>query len=147
MGIFRVFRYSEVLGGPRNRTLSYYKSVGIRHFFGNIEGGPLSGGPPPPYAREKVRIRLLRGRSDFDVLKNRQNPQKMCKNGQNRQNPISTWLKTGGPSGAPPGAPPGPGGPLRGPGGPSGPRRAPPGPLRGPLIVGATGTAGRAPSF
>ncbi len=29
--------------------------------------------PPPPYAREKVKIRLLRGRSDFDVLKNRQN--------------------------------------------------------------------------
>ncbi len=32
-------------------------------------------GPPPPlpYAREKVKIRLLRGRCDFDVLKNRQN--------------------------------------------------------------------------
>ncbi len=28
--------------------------------------------PPPPYAREKVKIRLLRRRSDFDVLKNRQ---------------------------------------------------------------------------
>ncbi len=27
-----------------------------------------------PYAREKVKIRLLRGRSDFDVVKNRQNP-------------------------------------------------------------------------
>ena len=25
------------------------------------------------YARDKVKIRLLRGRSDFDVLKNRQN--------------------------------------------------------------------------
>ena len=92
MRIFRVFRYSEVLGGPRNRPLSYYKSVGIRHFFGNIEGGPLSGGAPPPYTREKakirlpppytrekVKIRLLRGRSDFDVPKNRQNPQKMKK--------------------------------------------------------------------
>ena len=66
-------------GALENRTLSYYKSVGIRHFFGNIEGGPLSGGAPPPYAREKVKIRLLRGRSDFDVSKNRQNPQKMKK--------------------------------------------------------------------
>jgi hypothetical protein len=27
------------------------------------------GHPPPPYAREKVKILLLRGRSDFDVLK------------------------------------------------------------------------------
>jgi hypothetical protein len=81
----------------------------------------------------------------------------MLKNNQNRQNPTSTCLKTGGPlrgsSGAlrappgplrgPSGAPPGPSGP---PPGPSGPRRGPPGPLRGPLIYGATGTARRAPA-
>ena len=47
-----------------------YKFIG----FGDIHGlqKPL-GAPSPPYAREKVKIRLLRGRSDFDVLKNRQN--------------------------------------------------------------------------
>ena len=135
MGIFRVFRYSEVLGGPRNRTLSYYKSVGIRHFFGNIEGGPLSGGAPPPYAREKVKIRLpppyarekvkirlLRGRSDFDVPKNRQNPQKMkTTQSESAESDFDVAKNRGplrgpeGPSGAPPGAPPGPGGPLRAP--------------------------------
>ena len=32
--------------------------------------------PPPSYAREKVKNRVLRGRSDFDVLKNRQNLKK-----------------------------------------------------------------------
>ncbi len=36
------------------------------------------GSPPPlPYAREKVKIRLLRGGSDIDVFKNRQIPLKI----------------------------------------------------------------------
>jgi hypothetical protein len=35
-----------------------------------VSGGGVAA--PPPYACEKVKIRLLRGRSDFDVLKNRQ---------------------------------------------------------------------------
>ncbi len=99
--------------------------------------------PPPSSLRaRKVKIRLLRGRSDFDVLKSCSNPFK--KKHQNQQNPISTCPKTGRPLRGPSGAPPGPGEPLRGPEGPSGAPpgappgpsgglRAPPGPLRGPL--------------
>ena len=83
MGIFKVFRYSEVLGGPRNRTLSYYKSVGIRHFFGNIEGGPLSGGPLlPTRAKRSKSGSLLPTRA------------KRSKSGSFGGDPTSTCLKT-----------------------------------------------------
>ncbi len=39
-------------GAPRNRGLLEYKSVGIRDLFGNMEGGPLSGGPSSLRARK-----------------------------------------------------------------------------------------------
>ena len=54
MDIFRVvfsmavFISSGFWGGPQNRGLPYYKSVGIRDLFGSIEGGALPGGPLLP---------------------------------------------------------------------------------------------------
>ena len=52
-----VFISSGFWGAPQSRGLPYYKSVGIRDLFGSIEGGSPSGGPPPPYAREKVKMK------------------------------------------------------------------------------------------
>ena len=88
--------------------------------------------PPPPYAREKVKIRFLRGRSDFDVFKNRQN---LETKGKTPSESAKSDFDVPKDRRAPPGplrGPPGPSGaPLRGPPGSSG---APPGPLRGPVV-------------
>jgi hypothetical protein len=72
------------------------------------------------YARDKVKIRLLRGRSDFDVIK----CVKIRKHMKNKQSDTAKTDFDVAKNGRP----------LRGAsGGPSGARRAPPGPLRGPL--------------
>jgi hypothetical protein len=107
--------------GARMKTKGIFNPILQKSPFSNLAtmwGHPP---PPPPYAREKVKIRLLRGRSDFDVPKNRQN----LKTNIKKQ---STSAKSDFDVPKNLRAPPGP---LRG---PSGARRAPPGPLRGPLI-------------
>ena len=56
MEIFRALLYSGFWGAPRNRGLSYYKSVGIRHFFVNIEGRAF---PDPKMRNNTICLRIL----------------------------------------------------------------------------------------
>ncbi len=62
---FKARKNQNLKSGPESRSgifLGPTKTVILQS--SNNVGSP----PAPPYAREKVKMRFLRGRSDFDVL-------------------------------------------------------------------------------